>query len=134
MNKHIRNLKDEKGFTLVEIIAVLVILGVLAAVAIPKYMDMQDAARQKAARGAIAEIKGRCSSIYAQQLLTNNGNTANVTATTVHTTLSANNNNSVGGDFTLTTSVGTNNIVISVTAVQGSNLTAALNEAWTAPQ
>ena len=33
--------RNQKGFTLIEIIAVLVILGVLAAVAIPKYQDLK---------------------------------------------------------------------------------------------
>ena len=40
--------KDEKGFTLIEIIAVLVIMGILAAVAIPKFFSMQDQAKQAA--------------------------------------------------------------------------------------
>jgi len=40
-------LKNQKGFTLMEIIAVLVILGILAAVAVPKYIDLQDESRKR---------------------------------------------------------------------------------------
>ena len=38
-------LGNQKGFTLIEIIAVLIILGVIAAVAVPKFVDMQTIGR-----------------------------------------------------------------------------------------
>ena len=66
-------LKNQKGFTLIEIIAVLVILGILAAVAVPKYMDLQVEAKQKAAQGQVAEIKGTLSSAYGKAMLAGNG-------------------------------------------------------------
>ncbi len=67
--KMIRKLKNQEGFTLVEVIAVLVILGILAAVAIPKFFDMQDTARTKALEGAVGELNGQVALAFAQNAL-----------------------------------------------------------------
>jgi len=62
--------KNDEGFTLVEVIAVLVILGILAAVAVPKFFDMQDTARTKALEGAVGELNGQVALAFAQNALT----------------------------------------------------------------
>lgn len=62
---------NEKGFTLIELIAVLVILGILVSFALPKFFALQEASREQAVKGAIAGFKATVSQEYAKQLLTN---------------------------------------------------------------
>ncbi|OGQ96398.1 MAG: hypothetical protein A2521_09025 [Deltaproteobacteria bacterium RIFOXYD12_FULL_57_12] len=45
---------NEKGFTLIELIMVIVILGLLAVVAIPKYQDLRSEAAKASADGVYA--------------------------------------------------------------------------------
>ena len=58
-------LRNQKGFTLVEIIAVLIILSVLAALAVPKYIDLEQNSQQKVFDSAIAELNGREGLVWA---------------------------------------------------------------------
>jgi prepilin-type N-terminal cleavage/methylation domain-containing protein len=55
----IKFIPGENGFTLLELIAVLVILSVLAAIAIPRYLSLDESARQRAIDAGIAELNGR---------------------------------------------------------------------------
>ena len=59
---------EQRGFTLIELVMVIVILGVLAAVAIPKFVDLAGDARLAATQGVAGSLSSASAINYAADL------------------------------------------------------------------
>jgi len=73
----------QQGFTLIELVVVIVILGILAVTAAPKFINIQDDARTATLQGVKAAMKSVASLVYSKSLLAGNEDSAGSTTTTV---------------------------------------------------
>ena len=66
-----KNTRSSRAFTLVEVIAVMVVLAILAGVAIPKFFDYSDEARTSALQGTLGGVRSGLANYFANEMITN---------------------------------------------------------------
>jgi len=75
MQRITSKIRDQRGFTLIEIIMVIVLLGIIAAIAIPKYIDLRTEAADATASGIVGAIVSSASIGYADLVTHDSGST-----------------------------------------------------------
>ncbi|RQM64192.1 prepilin-type N-terminal cleavage/methylation domain-containing protein [Aeromonas enteropelogenes] len=62
-------MKKQAGFTLIELVIVIIILGILAVTAAPKFLNLQDDAKKAAADGVLAAVQSSAQLVYSKSAL-----------------------------------------------------------------
>ena len=120
--------RKRAGFTLVEIIAVLVILAVLAAVSIPRYLSLTEMARVRALDNALATGLSHVSMAFGRLVLQNQGQAPSAAALAAAATAQAPRSADYAFSFAATASGG-----VGVTVAEIAEPTRTATREWRSP-
>ena len=62
-------MKRNTGFTLIELVIVIIVLGILAATAVPKFINLQDDAKEAAMKGVESALHSAANIVYSKSAI-----------------------------------------------------------------